>query len=225
MLSRMQPILTVGGTSPVRAFVWLALLCALAAGGGGCATIRVTDPGRTATEQFLMSTALTEAIDSLSADALRDREVFIDATYLRGLPEQEVSFLLGEVRSRMLLAGVRLVEQREQAQIIVEPRSAGVGIDRTEFLIGIPAIYITGAATTTAAGNSAPPIATPELAIVKRTTQRGFASVAFVAYWRDSGELVGSSGPAEGRTLRQDYWFFGTGPRTVGDIPTVQNPR
>ncbi len=206
--------------------VWrVVVLVCLALLGGGCATIRVTDPGRTATEQFLMSTALVEAIDELSANALHDRAVYIDTTYLRGLPEQEVSFLLGELRSRMLLAGVRLVEQRGDAQVVVEPRSGGIGIDRTEFLLGIPAIYLNSAATSASTGTPTAPITTPELAIVKRTTQRGFASVAFVAYWRDSGELIATSGPAVGRTIRQDYWFFGTGPRTVGDIPTTENPR
>ncbi len=189
----------------------------------GCATIRVTDPGRTATEQFLMSEAVIEAIEQLSAAALRDRLVYLDGTYLAGMPQQEVSFLMGEIRARLLLEGVRLVETREQADIILEPRSGGVGVDRTEFLLGIPAIYIPTAASSV--GANAPPITTPELAIVKRTTQRGFAGVAFVAYWRDSGELVVSSGPFIGRTLRQDYWFFGTGPQTVGNIPTTRTPQ
>lgn len=189
----------------------------------GCATIRVTDPGRTATEQFLMSQAMLEAIEQLSAAALRDRIVFIDATYLAGVPQQEVSFLVGEVRARLLLEGVRLAETRNEADIVLEPRTGGVGIDRTEFLLGIPAIYVPTAAGSV--GANAPPITTPELAIVKRTTQRGFAGIAFVAYWRDSGELIASSGPFIGRTLRQDYWFFGAGPQTTGDISTVRTPQ
>ncbi len=192
---------------------------------GGCATIRVTDPGRTATEQFLMSEALVESIDQLSATTLRDREVYVDDTYLKGLPEQEVSFLLGELRSRMLLAGVRLVDTKSASQIVIEPRSGGIGVDRTEFLLGLPSIYLTGSPSTAGVSTGSAPIATPELAIIKRTTQKGFASVAFVAYWRDSGELISGAGPAVGKTSREDYWFFGTGPRTVGDIPTVDNPK
>ena len=39
----------------------------------GCATVRVTDPARTATEQFLMTEASVRAIEQLSANALRDR--------------------------------------------------------------------------------------------------------------------------------------------------------
>lgn len=199
------------------------VLLLMAMAGSGCATIRVTDPPRTATEQFLLSVALTEAIDELSMTALRDRAVYVEQRYLRGVPDQETSFLLGELRSRLLLSGVRLVEDRAQAQMVLEVRTGGIGIDRTEFLLGIPALYMPAAASGTDAGDL--PLATPELAIIKRTTQRGFAGVAFVAYWAETGELVANSGPFVGQTMRQDYWFFGTGPRTVGDVPTAQPPR
>lgn len=218
VMSDLQRLNGVGRTAIAGLIAVVVVL-----GQGGCATIRVTDPGRTATEQFLMSEAVIEAIAQLSAAALRDRIVYLDGKYLAGVPQQEVSFLLGEIRARLLLEGVRLVESRDEADIILEPRTGGVGIDRTEFLLGIPAIYVPTAAGSV--GANAPPITTPELAIVKRTTQRGFAGVAFVAYWRDSGELVASSGPFIGRTLRQDYWFFGTGPQTVGDIPTTNTPQ
>jgi len=46
--------------------------------------------------------------------------------------------------------------------------------------------------------------------------------VAYIAYWADSGEVVAASGPFVGRTIRDDYWFFGYGPRTIGNIPPAQ---
>lgn len=197
-----------------------AVLFCTAFGGLGCATIRVTDPPRTATEQFLLSEAAATAIEQLSAAALRDRRVFVDSTYLTGVtvPTGEYAFVLGELRARLLSAGVRLVVAREQAEIILEVRSGGLGIDRTEYLLGIPALYLPAAASEV--GDV--PLATPELAIVKSTKQRGYASVAFVAFWNDTGELVATSGPFIGRTFRDDFWFFGIGPRTVGDIPPAR---
>jgi hypothetical protein len=199
------------------AIAWqLGILAALS----GCATIRVTDPPRTATEQFLLSVAAQEAIEQLSATALRDRLVFVDSTYLTGvsIPTGEYAFVLGELRARMLAAGIRLASARDQAEIVLEVRSGALGIDRVEFLLGIPALYLPSVASAT----ESVPLATPELAIVKSTKQFGYASVAFVAYWRDTGELVASSGPFIGRTRREDFWFFGIGPRTVGDIPPAQ---
>jgi hypothetical protein len=185
----------------------------------GCASIRVTDPVQTATEQFLRNVASTRAIEQLSIEPLRDHKVYIDSTYLITTSQwpTEYSYMLGELRAKMLLGGVRLAEHREDAQITLEVRSQGCSIDRLEFLLGIPALYLTGSSFT----NNVP-VATPELAIVKTTRQRGYAAVAFVAFWNDTGELVANSGPFVGRTEREDFWFFGLGPRTVGTVPPAE---
>ena len=211
-------------SDPARARPGAVLLVfALLLGPGGCATSRVTDPQRTATEQYLMSQAASEAVEKLSSIALRDRRVYVDSSFLTQVeqPSLEHTYLLGELRSLLLRSGVRLTQFRHEADIVLEVRSGVVGVDRLEFLIGIPAIYVSGLAGSTAANV---PLSTPELAIVKSTKQYGFAEVAFVAYWRDTGELVASSGPFTGRTRREDFWVFGFGPRTVGDIPPAQPP-
>jgi hypothetical protein len=96
-----------------------------------------------------------------------------------------------------------------------------VGIDRLEFLLGIPAVGVSSIAGAAAAAQGAS-IITPELAILKSTRQYSFASVAFVAYWADTGELLTSSGPFVGKRFREDWWLFGTGPRTIGDIPPTE---
>jgi hypothetical protein len=182
----------------------------------GCATVRTTDPPRTATEQFLLSQAIVRAVEQLSAAPLRDQVAFVDATYLENTPAEK-AFVVGEVRSFLLNRGVRLTAKREEAKVIIEVRSGGIGIDRYDWLFGIPPVAI----PFTSSGGV--PVTTPELALFKNQRQRGFASVAFVAYVAATGEIIASSGPGLGRTRRADYWIFGTGPRTVGDIPPAEN--
>lgn len=188
---------------------------------GSCATIRVTDPTRTATEQFLMSEATRRAVEQLSAEALRDRKIYVDTNYLvsAAYPTPENLFLIGELRHKLLLGGVRLVDKRDAAQIVLEIRSGGIGIDRLEYLLGIPSIYLSRDVSGT---GSQTPLATPELSIIKNTKQKGFAAATFVAYWADTGELVAGSGPFVGKTLREDWWILGFGPRTIGDIPPTE---
>jgi hypothetical protein len=214
----------------------LSLLWVIALGGtaGGCATIRVTDPPRTATEQMLMSEAVNRSIAQLNFDALRDRKVWVETAYLSGAEQvtvggevrqrlftsAEQAFATGVVRERLLQSGARLVQEKKEADVVLEVRSGGIGIDRIENLVGIPAGVFSGTE-----GPGGLPLATPELAILKTTRQRGFASLAFVAYRVDTGELVTASGPYVGRTLREDWWIFGTGPRTVGNIPTTEQQR
>ena len=208
-----------------RGLITLPLLAVLLWVARGCATIRVTDPLRSATEQFLESEATRRAVDQLSAEALRDRLVYIDTSYLitAAYPTQENLFYVAELRNKLLVGGVRLTNDRVKAQIVLEVRSGGIGVDRLEYLLGIPTAYLTGVAAQQATGGNAnTPITTADLAIVKDTKQKGYASAAFVAYWADTGELVASSGPFVGRTIREDWWFFGFGPKTVGDIPPAE---
>lgn len=185
----------------------------------GCATIRVSDPPRTATEQYLLNEATRRSIAQLSAGPLRDRKVLVDSSFLisNKYPLQEQVFAVAELRSMLLEAGVRLTDDRQSADVIVEMRAVGIGIDRLESLIGIPSIVLQEEVGTGA------PIATPELAIYKKTRQRGYASLAIVAWWRESGELLSTSGPHVSRTMREDFWIFGLGPRTVGNVPPSED--
>ena len=188
--------------------------------GSGCANVRVTDPGRTATEQFLLSQAAVEAVTPLSFEVLHGRKVFVDASYFAPV---EKDFLLGEIRAKLLSSGANIMAKREEAQIIIEVRSGGVGIDRYESLLGIPALLTPSGATSAASGTPMATLVTPELAISKKIKQVGFASVAYVAYWADSGEVIASFGPTIGKTYREDWWFFGTGPKSIGNIPPVDH--
>ncbi len=219
---------------PIR--VSLLPLLFLACAAGGCATIRVTDPTRTATEQFLMSQAVSRALDQLNVSSLRDRKVWVETGYFTGAEQvivngevrqrlfttPEQAFAAAELREKLLMAGSRLVQEKKLAEVIVEVRSGGIGVDRLENLIGVPATVLGGIAGTSTSGV---PVAIPEIALYKNTRQRGFASVSFVAYRADTGEYLTSSGPYIGRTIRDDFWLFGAGPRTVGNIPTTESPR
>jgi hypothetical protein len=195
----------------------------------GCATIRVTDPAETADQQFLESEATRLAVQRINCDSLRDRKVFLDTTYLTTIREnseslsfrqvpQQFLFLAAELRAKLLLSGARLVDQKQNADIVVEARTGGISVNRLDYLLGISQI------TVPTEGVASVPFTTPELAILKSTKQFGFASVAIVAFWRDSGEIVSASGPFVGRTSRQDYWVFGVALRPVGNIPPAMPP-
>ena len=196
---------------------------------GGCATIRVTDPAETADQLYLESEATRMAVNRVVVDQLRDRKVFVDPTYLTVVQQsaqplsfqqvpQQFLFLLAELRAKLLLGGAMLVDKKEEAEIVVEPRTGGISVNRQDFLLGLANVTIP------TEGVASVPFTTPELAILKTSKQFGFASIAIVAYWRDSGEVAAASGPFVGRTARQDYWIFGFGPNTVGNIPPAQKP-
>ncbi len=187
----------------------------------GCANIRVTNPSRTATEQFLLSQAATEAIEGFSFEPLFGRKVYLDSSRFASTDNE---FVLGEFRAALLQAGVQFPTDANDAEIIVEIRSGGVGIDRYESLTGLPAL--TAPAASSVAGPealAASSVITPEIAITKNIKQISFASIAYVAYWRQTGEVVTSEGPSTGRAYREDWWFLGIGPKTISNIITRDN--
>lgn len=220
-----------------------AAMVATAAGLGlavatliGCGDLRVTDPPRTATEQFLVSTAVSKAVGQLTTAPLRDRVVYVDTSYVLGtndplkiddiqvlLNNQDRQFLAAELRARLLGDGVRVADAADRAEIVLEVRTGGLGVDRSDFLFGLPPFLIPATSTgdTNIGGGT---LIAPELAIFKNIEQRGYASIAYVAYWRETGEIVGASGPFLGQTDRVDWWFLGSGPRTSGNIPTAGPP-
>jgi len=192
-----------------RAWTSLVVLFALCS---GCSTIRTTDSPRTSSEQYLLNQSTARAVEQLTAEPLRDRAVFVDWQYMTGRTlSDEQSYLVADIRAKLLMSGVRLVHKRDEAEIVLEVRAQAIGTERQDNLIGIPSVYV----PTFAAQN----LATPEIALYKRTKQEGYSSVAFVAYWADTGEVVAFSGPFTGHMYRDDSWVLGYGPQTQGNIP------
>jgi hypothetical protein len=132
MLDRI--LVSLKRTIAVCLLLWLAV-------AGGCTTIRITDPDHTADELYLENVASKLAVDQVSASVLRDRRVYIDSTYLTAAtqPSDQQQFLIGELRAKLLLTGVRLTPQRKDAEIILELRSQGTSVNHMEFLLGVPA--------------------------------------------------------------------------------------
>jgi hypothetical protein len=215
---------------PVCTMALAWLLC----GAGGCATIRISDSPRTADEEFLLTEAATRAVAQLSLDALRGRSVFVvseyafatsrpfDESFLTNqvlAPQFERAFLIGELRARLLQVGARVANSRSEAEVILELRTGALAINRIDFLLGIPALAVAGTGSNTL-NNLA--VATPNLAIFQNIKQDGYGSVAVVAYWRNTGDVLVNSGPFIGHTHRYDYFLLGYALQPVGDIPPTQ---
>jgi hypothetical protein len=81
----------------------------------------------------------------------------------------------------LLACGMTEAEKQEAAQVLVTPRIYHAGTDESEFLFGIPSIPIPVAGVT---------YNTPELAIYKRSVQRGRNRMAAFGVERGTGKLL-----------------------------------
>ena len=164
----------------------------------GCTVVRETQPVRTATEQLILSHAVIDAVRQIKADAVAGKKVILDLSYLKTV---DIEFTKGELRNRLLQLGAELVADPDTAEIIVEARSPGLGIDDSKTMIGIPAIPI-----------PVPSVGifkTPALPLFKHDKQRGIAGFSLTGIEAATGKHVFSVGPIIGNAVHSDMRFIG----------------
>jgi hypothetical protein len=171
---------------------------------GGCTTVGLTEPGQTATEQLLISTAIDHLVGQLDRVGPAGTTVFVDPQYFNSAPGDAAlysRYAIASVRDRLLRQGARLVDDRKSADMVVELRTGAQSIDHDDLLIGLPSIPI----PIPLAGT----VTTPKLAFYEKDHQIGVAKMAITAYARD-GALVASTVPGYGRSTetRRAVLFF-----------------
>ncbi|MFM8414344.1 MAG: DUF6655 family protein [Planctomycetota bacterium] len=191
---------------PAVQFVCAVLAAALVA-GGGCGTTRWSDSKRTATEQLLIADAVERAVMQIDMRPLAGQTVFLETTVLNDVADG--NYMASALKHQLLASGCRLAASQDSADIVVEARAGALGTDRNELLFGIPATSVQ------VAGNGT---SIPEMALFKRTDQRGVAEINLFAYERASGRAVWQSGLARIDSNTRDRWMMGTGPFQDGDI-------
>ena len=164
--------------------ILLVVILAIAA---GCTIVRETQTERTATEQLMLSHAVIAAAKAIEAEPLRGRKVFLDTQYLKSV---DVEFVIGELRGRLLRIGADLVADANASEVIVEARSAGLGIDEATTNLGIPAIPIPVPMVGT--------FQTPEISFFKAEQRTGISGLSLTAYERATGRHLFSVGPVLG---------------------------
>ena len=87
-----------------------AVLLALVA--TGCSESRESAPGRTATEQYLLSTATDRAVTRLAVALPAGTRVFVDPSRFESYDR---GYAIGAIRDRFLASGVHLTDNRADA--------------------------------------------------------------------------------------------------------------
>ena len=169
----------------------------------GCATTKTTNTARTATEQLLLSNAIDQSLNKVDFSAMHGRKVFLDPTYLDGVDTQ---YVISSLRHHLLYNGVSLAATADKADVILEPRSGGIGTDTTESYYGIPGISLPGGILTL-----------PEIKLVTRMNQHATAKIGLAAYDADEREIVGG-GISIAQAQHNNWHVLGVGPFTTGTI-------
>ena len=179
----------------------------------GCQSLKVSEPKRTATEQLLLSTAADRGLQGVDLAPLRGKKVFLEEQYFRSYDQE---YILGAIRELISTNGAFLVRKIDEAEIVVEARSGGLGIDSRTSLFGIPEIPIPIPMVGT--------IATPEIALYKAELHDSTGKFALLAYDNNAGAYVHSTGPLAGKAYFNHYKLLGFFHWRRTDIPEL-DPR
>ena len=196
----------------------LTLTLALLAGlTSGCVNKqRMTQPAQSVGEQLLLSTAIDRTLSELDMEAigrLKGFKVYLSTTYLKALDQE---YLIGSLRDLLFSSGVLVVDDPEQAQMIVEVRSGANSLDSATVTAGIAEDQalpnpVTGA-----------PVALPELALFKKENNVSVTTVALVAYHADTRVHVFSSGTLLGSAYDRHYQILGLFRLRFTDVPELR---
>ncbi len=153
-----------------------------------CTTNIQSNPARTATEEMLISTASDRAAEKLMPEIPADKTVFIESSNFEGT---DGKYAIASIRSHLLQGGIRLANDKKNADIILEIRAGALSTDRKSFMIGIPQFNIPIPLASS-------PLPFPEISFYGKEEQKGVAKFAYAAYDSKKGTLVAVQEPQYG---------------------------
>ena len=103
----------------------------------GCATMKESDTARTGLEQLLISNAVDQSLAKVDFRPVQGAKVFLKTDLLDCVDK---NYILLCTRSKLLENHSTLVDKAEDADIVMEIASGGVGTDRNEMVVGTPEI-------------------------------------------------------------------------------------
>jgi hypothetical protein len=180
----------------------------------GCATEEETNPARSATEQLLLSSAADQAMSKVNLHLFSGHKVYVDFT---DFDSYDAKYAEGEIRDAVSRAGAILIDDKKNADILLQASAGAYSIDTNSFYIGIPSI------TLPIPGTAETPL-TPRIAFYSKDSQDSYAKFALLAYSNKTGAFIFSSGPLDGESYNtyRSFLIFSWW-RT--DLPEKVNPK
>jgi hypothetical protein len=182
----------------------LVAMSSLAA--SGCATMKQSDTARTGVEQLLVSSAIDRSLDRVDMRAISGAKVYVEQKYLDCVDK---NYVVVALHQRLLRNGCTLVEKAEESDVTIEVGSGGVGTDRQELFVGIPAMTVPMPL----------PVSIPQVPFFNRVRYNGTAKIAVVAYDTKTKQPVVNNGAMLARSDHKSWNVLGTGHVVTGSVP------
>ena len=154
------------GKSIVAALVAGVLLLA----ASGCSSPRITETGRSAVEQFLLSCVVESGVGHADFAPYSGKKIFIEYEYLA--PQVDKPYVQGIFEMHLAKSGLIVTRDVKQADLIVQILCGVLATDSNTILIGTPTLPIPLPDTSIS-------VAIPEIPLFKRLTRSGYGRFSF----------------------------------------------
>ena len=181
----------------------LPLILGLVVTATGCTHSSTSNTARTAKEQMLLSNAVDQSLDKVDFTPLFGQKVFVDEKYLECVDK---NYVVGSVRHRVMRAGGALAAGADDADVIMEVRSGGVGTDSTEMYLGVPQLPLPAG------------MQTPEIRLTERKSQYGYSKLGLVLFDAKTKAVLGDGGMSMAQSDDNNWYVLGLGPWQDGTL-------
>lgn len=164
----------------------------------GCSSTRTTSPTRSAQEVLLITSAADRAADALAAQVPANLTAWIDPS---GFSVEDQAYAVAAIKDALLRRGVRLMNDRNEAEAVILPRAGTLSTFENNTLFGIPALPMP----------LSPGVSTPPLSFYSDNDAKGAAKFAASIFDPKTGKLIVSTDPAYGFSHEDDgvvLFFF-----------------
>jgi len=169
----------------------------------GCATMKESDTARTGLEQLLISNAVDQSLAKVDFKPVAGAKVHLKTDFLDCVDK---NYILLSTRSKLLANQCTIVDKPEDADVVMEIASGGVGTDRTDLTVGSPEIPLGLMGSI------------PKISVYERKKAIGTAKLAIVATDTKSKMPVINSGYSLARSDHQHWTMMGAGPVLSGSV-------
>lgn len=169
----------------------------------GCTSTKTSNTARTGTEQLLISNAVDQALAKVDFSPMAGKKVLVEEKYLDSVDK---GYVISSVRHHVLHAGGQLAVKPEEADIILELRSGGIGTDNSDAYLGVPGITLPGM------------VALPDVKLITRSRQSAFAKLGLVAMDAKTHQELGAGGMSLAMSDDNNWYVMGVGPYRQGSM-------
>jgi hypothetical protein len=179
-----------------------------------CTSVSQTGSSRSGTEQLLLTGAWDSALGTVDFSPLAGRHVYVDPDYVT---VNDKEWILSSIRRALVRQGVFLQNNKDKADVMLEPALGAYGTDQRDCTSGLPPIGITPSmfGPTVSGGSTS----STSLNFTQSKKQDAVVKAAFFAYDAKTGVMLWESGEVFDAQGVRDQYFFGSGPYRASSVP------